>query len=175
MKEIIENIIQLSGIERGQKGQTPDGLCLQGIAVLLRQQLDSRFFDEMGPSIDGMERDLMLDMEQFHEKFGLPPLDPDDLDPEVIRFRIKAMREEIKEFKDAKSREAQLDALIDLVYFALGTAYLLGFDFYKGWKEVHRANMTKERAKTASDSKRGSQFDVVKPKGWEPPNLQDCV
>jgi predicted HAD superfamily Cof-like phosphohydrolase len=37
------------------------------------------------------------------------------------------------------------------------------------WTDVQRANMSKVRAEKASDSKRGSQWDVVKPAGWVPP------
>jgi predicted HAD superfamily Cof-like phosphohydrolase len=37
------------------------------------------------------------------------------------------------------------------------------------WDDVQRANMSKERATSVSQSKRGSTFDVIKPKGWVPP------
>ena len=71
--------------------------------------------------------------------------------------------------------EMQFDSLIDLVYVALGTSYLHGFDFDEGWDRVHGANMKKVRTQRPEDSKRGSGFDVVKPKGWEPPDLSDLV
>lgn len=72
--------------------------------------------------------------------------------------------------------EGQLDALVDLVYVALGTAYLQGFDFNEAWARVHAANMKKRKAlPDGSDSKRGSPHDVVKPEGWEPPIHTDLV
>ena len=37
------------------------------------------------------------------------------------------------------------------------------------WNAVQTANMTKVRAASAADSKRGSSLDVVKPKGWVAP------
>ena len=37
------------------------------------------------------------------------------------------------------------------------------------WDAVQTANMTKVRAASAADSKRGSSLDVVKPKGWVAP------
>lgn len=37
------------------------------------------------------------------------------------------------------------------------------------WVDVQRANMSKERALKASDSKRGSTYDVIKPVGWIAP------
>jgi predicted HAD superfamily Cof-like phosphohydrolase len=65
------------------------------------------------------------------------------------------------------------DALIDLVYVAMGTAHLLGLPWEALWNEVQIANMRKVRAAAdASDSKRGSAFDVVKPPGWQPPNIK---
>lgn len=67
------------------------------------------------------------------------------------------------------------DCLIDLVYVALGTAYVHRFPFTEGWKRVHAANMAKERATSTEQSKRGSQLDVIKPPGWIPPFLKDLV
>lgn len=71
--------------------------------------------------------------------------------------------------------EVQFDSLIDLTYVALGTAFHHGVDFDEGWRRVHEANMKKVLAKSADDSKRGYKFDVVKPKGWTPPDLSDLV
>lgn len=71
--------------------------------------------------------------------------------------------------------ETQFDSLIDLVYVAIGTSYLHGVDFDEGWRRVHEANMKKVRVENASDSKRGSTYDVVKPRGWKPPDLSDLV
>ena len=69
-------------------------------------------------------------------------------------------------------RKKVLDALVDLVYVALGTAYLHGFGpqkFNEAWRRVHEKNMEKIRAPSADHSKRGSAFDVIKPAGWTPP------
>lgn len=75
--------------------------------------------------------------------------------------------------------ERALDALVDLVYVALGTAHLHGFDFNEAWRRVHAANMKKIRAPSAEASKestgRGHAFDVIKPPGWEPPSHKDLV
>jgi predicted HAD superfamily Cof-like phosphohydrolase len=71
--------------------------------------------------------------------------------------------------------EESLDGLVDLVYVAIGTAYMHGFDFQSAWDRVHEANMKKIRAPSAEASKRKSSFDVVKPEGWEPPTHTDLV
>lgn len=74
-----------------------------------------------------------------------------------------------------RNLELQFDSLIDLVYVALGTSYLHGFDFDEGWRRVHGANMAKERVDVPGNSKRASSFDVIKPKGWRPADLSDLV
>ena len=119
--------------------------------------------------------DFCQDIHDFHQKFGLmSPDGPTSLDPELRAFRIKFMQEELDEYVNSTTLEDQFDALIDLVYVALGTAYLHGFPFPEGWARVQAANMTKVRG-TKATSKRGSDFDVVKPPGWTPPVLTDLV
>ena len=43
------------------------------------------------------------------------------------------------------------------------------------WSDVQRANMSKERAQKASDSKRGSAWDVIKPAGWVGPRTEEIL
>ncbi len=107
----------------------------------------------------------------LHEKFGLrAPDSPVDLPVDVLDFRINFMREELKEYEDASTLEDQIDALVDLVVVAMGTAYLHGFDWEKHWHEVFMANMKKERVNSADQSKRGHAMDLRKPEGWKAPN-----
>lgn len=140
--------------------------------------------------------DLFKDIQNFHEKFelvfdGKPRVLPEDL----AKFRIGFLMEELGEYcldNEVAQRffttelkkytapqniplDKQLDALVDLVYVALGTAYLQGFDFNEAWRRVHEANMKKVRALRVIDSKRGSTYDVVKPEGWQAPDLSDLV
>ncbi|HEX9428943.1 MAG TPA: nucleoside triphosphate pyrophosphohydrolase family protein [Candidatus Bathyarchaeia archaeon] len=74
-----------------------------------------------------------------------------------------------------RNLEVQFDSLIDLAYVLLGTVHLHGVDFHEGWRRVHGANMKKVRVENLSDSKRVSKYDVVKPRGWTPPDLSDLV
>ena len=123
--------------------------------------------------------DLFSAVQKFHQKFDLPSSSrPSPLPQDLSSFRLKFMYEELLEYEAAVAAgdlEKQFDALIDLVYVALGTAYLHGFPFNEGFSRVQEANLKKMRAHTANDSKRGSAFDVVKPEGWEPPDLSDLV
>lgn len=121
--------------------------------------------------------DLVTDISVFHEKFNLTYDGPPRLlDPETVEFRIKFMQEELNEYCEGVSEgnlSKQLDALVDLVYVALGTSYLQGFPFALAWDAVHRANLRKERAgPNGEGSKRGSPLDVIKPEGWQPPDIE---
>jgi predicted HAD superfamily Cof-like phosphohydrolase len=114
-------------------------------------------------------------VEQMHLKFGIPP----DQSAKNMLFRQVAMMEELAEFGAAVlkgNRHDQLDALVDLVVFAFGTAQQLGFtekQFVGAFTEVMRANLEKELADpSGNNSKRGHGLDLVKPKGWTPPNLE---
>lgn len=119
---------------------------------------------------------MLKDIEAFHLKYGLAYNgQPRMLDEKTSSFRAGFIEEELDEYILADTMEDKFDALIDLVYVALGTAYLHGFNFEEGWNRVHSANMKKVRATQADQSKRGSSQDVVKPEGWEPPDLRDLV
>lgn len=153
----------------------------------------SQTFDEAVPKNPPWRPNLFEDIIDFHEKFGLTfNGKPRVLDEELAKFRVGFMAEELGEYcldhqnteefvqmmKDAivsVPLEKQFDALIDLVYVVLGTAYMQGFDFNEGWRRVHEANMKKVRAERAVDSTRGSTYDVIKPPGWCPPDLSDLV
>jgi len=101
-----------------------------------------------------------------------------DESEELEAFRVKFLYEELEEYVEAlaMANKAQaLDALIDLIYVALGNAYLHGFKFDEGFWRVHEANMAKVRAERKGDSKRGTTYDIVKPAGWTAPDLGDLV
>lgn len=118
-------------------------------------------------------------IKEFHVKFELEYNGkPRTLPVDLRHFRLDFMEEELSEYAHASAngfKHLELDALVDLVYVAIGTAYLQGFDFNEAFKRVHEANMQKVRAKRIADSKRKSQYDVIKPEGWVAPDLSDLV
>lgn len=122
-----------------------------------------------------MSFNLHRDVLEFHKKFEIPvekyPAFPTK---ELLEFRMKFMKEEVQEFEDAVNANdlvKAFDAIIDMVYVALGTAVIMNVPFSKGWDIVHSANMTKMRARHSGESKRGSKFDVIKPPNWIPPDI----
>ena len=123
--------------------------------------------------------DLIKDIDQFHKKFGFEKNEkvgiPDN--NELVNFRTSFLMEELAEYTQAitkKDAAGALDALVDIVYIALGTAWLFNLPFHKAWNEVQKANMSKIRAKSKS-KKRGTAFDVIKPQGWVAPNIERIV
>lgn len=107
----------------------------------------------------------------FHEKFGHQfPETPDFLSAEADQFRTNFMIEELEEYIHAQTLEDKVDALVDLVVVAMGTAYMHGFEWPHHWNEVYSANMRKERATNPDQSKRGTSLDIIKPEGWTGPD-----
>ena len=123
--------------------------------------------------------DMILDINDFQKKFGFKMREVGAKpDAPLLHFRLKFLLEELHELKVDASKddmEGILDALVDLVYVALGTAWLLNLNFAGAWKLVHEANMAKVRAERPEDSKRGSLFDVIKPKGWKKPDIGSLI
>ena len=117
----------------------------------------------------------------FSIKFGLPQLEnPGFLKPEDMMYRLEFIQEELDELYGAhqdRNLEEALDALVDIMYVVLGTAWLMNLPIMDAWDRVHHANMQKERVVTNTDprSKRHHHLDIVKPDGWIPPNLKDLL
>ena len=123
--------------------------------------------------------DILKDIDNFHKKFGFEKNEKIDIpnNSELINFRTAFLMEELAEYTNAitkKDAAGALDALVDIVYIALGTAWLFNLPFEKAWNEVQKANMSKIRAKDKT-GKRGTKFDVVKPKDWKAPNIEKII
>lgn len=116
---------------------------------------------------------LAVARQHFHFELD-DPSSPQHVTPEEKAFRVKAFLEETQEYEDAKTLEEHLDALVDLVIFALGAANRHGFHrFNEALHRVVDANMKKERGPNAKRG--GYQLDLVKPPGWKPADLSDLA
>jgi hypothetical protein len=102
------------------------------------------------------------------------PETPTVLSDEEYAFRLIAFEEEINEYSDGRAvgdLEEQLDALVDLVVFAMGAAAIQGFDFEAAFRRVMNANLDKRVGVT----KRGHANDLMKPAYWRAPYLGDLI
>ncbi|GHU35789.1 hypothetical protein FACS1894172_18030 [Spirochaetia bacterium] len=80
----------------------------------------------------------------FHRLFGHPVSGkPIFIDKERAQKRYAWMLEEIDEFIESSTIVDQADAMIDLMYFALGTLVEMGVKPEKIFEVVHKANMSK--------------------------------
>lgn len=80
------------------------------------------------------------------------------------------IEEEFKELQEAIDLEGEIDALIDILVVTIGALHSAGFDGEGAWKEVMRTNFAKIDKETGKVRKR-EDGKVLKPVGWEPPNL----
>lgn len=116
------------------------------------------------------------DVCSFHHHFQIPQTDvPGFLSEELMTYRMEFLQEELDEFIEAYRNNDETkawDALMDLVYVALGTAYMMNLPWDDGWFHVQRANMLKVRAQHADESKRNTAVDVIKPEGWVSPDMR---
>lgn len=93
--------------------------------------------------------------------------------PEALRlsaalYQGDCILEELNEYNEAALRGdlvGMADALVDLVYFAIGAAVQMGIPFEQVFEVVHRKNMRKQLGVT----KRGNPEDAAKPTDWVGP------
>jgi predicted HAD superfamily Cof-like phosphohydrolase len=108
---------------------------------------------------------------RFMIKFDIMTNDtPTHLTSKMIIDRLELMREELQEFAEAveiHDMAKMADALIDLVYFAKGTAVQLGLPWAPLFADVHLANMRKVPG--TKETRPGQARDVIKPPGWVGP------
>lgn len=132
----------------------------------------------MNPKIRADMTEMALDVHDFQEKVqDLPYNDePKPLSPDRFAFRLGHMKEELQEYVEAYGKgdvANQADALIDLVYVALGAVLEMGIDPMVAFSVVHKANMEKTKGETKRAHSGG--YDAVKPEGWKAPDLDGLL
>jgi predicted HAD superfamily Cof-like phosphohydrolase len=141
-------------------------------------------------------------VKEFHQAIGHPthviPF-PKDGCYGLFRLRIKCLLEEVMEYAEAcgialrvSGRLVQLDdfeydeihvdggdivsrmdALCDIIYFALGGAVVEGVNLDPLFEEVHRSNMTKVHLDGTPIYNRDGK--LVKPPHFKPPQLKQII
>ena len=107
-------------------------------------------------------------VKEFHQAFNHPIQDnPTLLHSERAKARYDWMIEECNEFIESNTVEEQADAMIDLIYFAIGTLVEMGVKPDALFDIVHQANMSK----LFPDGKPHYRADgkTIKPPNWQDP------
>jgi predicted HAD superfamily Cof-like phosphohydrolase len=105
---------------------------------------------------------------EFQQLAGQPaPSVPCRLSASRLEARIKWMQEELLELKMAKDLHDEVDALLDLIYFALGTLVEMGIAGSEPFRLIHNANMRKIGAR--GERKNGIDGKLGKPQNWVDP------
>jgi predicted HAD superfamily Cof-like phosphohydrolase len=111
---------------------------------------------------------VLEEVKKFHVAFGHPVQDkPTMLNKERLAQRNKWVEEELQESLEAEDVVGQADAVIDAIYFHLGTLVEMGVMPQGAFEIVQNANM----AKLFPDGKpRYNEVNkVIKPEGWVAP------
>ena len=87
---------------------------------------------------------------------------------------LSLIEEEVQELRDSTTRVGDLDALIDILVVTIGALHSIGCDVEGAWREVIGNNATKINPRTGKVNKR-EDGKVLKPEGWEPPNLEQYL
>jgi predicted HAD superfamily Cof-like phosphohydrolase len=89
---------------------------------------------------------------------------------EQYKLYLNLIKEEVQELEDSRTREGDLDALIDILVVTIGAIHSAGFNGESAWHEVMRSNFAKIDPVTGKIRKRGDG-KILKPDGWTPPDL----
>ena len=140
---------------------------LHGAARFATSPPNAGFLRECAIRAEQLERTLDDDVRDFHEKFGHPaPGQPiRHFNVNVITFRERLIREECDELIEAIHQRslAKIAAeAVDLIYVVVGTLVALGVPLMPFWRDIQRANMTKETNPLGGKP--------IKPEGWVPPD-----
>jgi predicted HAD superfamily Cof-like phosphohydrolase len=111
---------------------------------------------------------VQAEVKKFHETFNHPVSEkPTMLSAERLVQRNIWVKEELKEAEEATDVIGQADAMIDAIYFLLGTLVEMGVKPQAVFEIVQEANM----AKVFPDGKpRWNEVGkVIKPEGWVTP------
>jgi len=101
----------------------------------------------------------------------------DEYNMDQYNMYLKLIKEEHDELRSAlmdADPVEQLDALIDILVVTIGAIHSAGFDAEGAWKEVMRTNFAKIDKDTGKVRKR-EDGKVLKPLGWEPPQLSQFL
>ena len=92
------------------------------------------------------------------------------LNKEQYQLYCNLIKEEFDELCESDNIVDDLDALIDILVVTIGAIHSLGANGEGAWQEVMQTNFAKIDPATGKVRKR-EDGKVLKPEGWQPPNL----
>ena len=111
-------------------------------------------------------------VKEFQVAFNHPIANtPTFMDKKRAEARMSWVKEEVDEFLESDNVIDQADALVDALYFILGTAVEIGVDLEPVFDIVQNANMSKLWPDGTAHY-RESDGKVAKPDGWQAPEPQ---
>ena len=115
-------------------------------------------------------------IEEMHEKFGFKEVIADFTKEQHqghLDLRLNMIQEEYFELCEAvdnKDAEETVDALIDIIVFAIGTLDLFDVDIDKAYSGVMQANLQKNKGVKPGRPNPMGFPDLIKPEGWVAPS-----
>lgn len=149
------------------------------VGIFSKIDIDSLDKEEYKRLLSSKTATIFEDTMAFQQKYGL--LDPNIygfLTEEKMKVKLGHLQEELDEIYTAyqnKDLAQCCDGLLDLIYVASGTLNLMNVPATELWNDIQIRNMQKIRATSDNMGKRGSTFDVIKPKGWKSPRTEDIL
>lgn len=127
--------------------------------------------------MSSIEETFVRDVIEFNrDLLGIAQRQVQPLSLEEHTHLSMALQEELKEFNDAVMQGQiieSVDALIDLMYFAVGGLWKHGLtqeQIVQSMRAVHEANMQKRKGKVAK--RYTGAPDAVKPEDWVSPETR---
>ena len=127
----------------------------------------------MNPTSETFVQDVI---EFNRDLLGIEQRTPAMMSVEEHTHLTMALQEELQEFNDAVIEGdvvGAVDAIIDMMYFAVGGLWKLGLTYeqvVKSMRAVHEANMQKRKGKVAK--RYTGAADAVKPENWVSPEAR---
>jgi hypothetical protein len=136
---------------------------LQGKNVM---QLSSTQLGEAAEYMMNQPKSWHVMAREFNSKVRLLPRKPIYLNEYERERQYVMMLEELEEFVASKTAVEQIDALLDLIYVALGAVCEMGINPDPLFRIIHEANMQKVQGGRPLQDENGK---VQKPEGWQDP------
>jgi predicted HAD superfamily Cof-like phosphohydrolase len=123
--------------------------------------------DEMGKPFGDADSIFRL-VRHFHAVAGVPISDiPSQLEPSRLLARVEWLREEVAELESATTLVDQVDALVDVIYVALGALVEMGVELDEPFRLVHESNLAK--AWPDGSFQKTGEGKIIKPNAWQSP------